>query len=101
MQIKVEFSGLVKAKLGQDASILTFDKGSGPQGVTLGEILRRLEETFANRRLSLLEGGEIKPGILLVRKGPSGGRAVMIQNFRNEWVQDQEVIILSSVMAGG
>jgi hypothetical protein len=101
MQVKIEFSGLVRAKLGQVSSTLTLEKRSELKGVMLREILHQLEETFADRRLSLLEGEEIKPGILLIRKGVNGGRTVLIPQLRDAWVQDQEVIILSSVMAGG
>ncbi len=101
MRLVVELLGLLRIKLSCNSLTLAVEKRPRSRQISLEEVLHRLEGLYADQRLKLIENGGIKKGILVMRKDPITSRTILIPELRNQWIGEQEVIVLATAMAGG
>jgi len=101
MRLCVELLGLMRIKLSCNSLMLSLEDPLASQRISLEELLRRLEALYAEQHLKLVENGEIKKGVLVMRKEPVSGRTECIPDLRDQWIKECEVVILATVMAGG
>jgi hypothetical protein len=101
MRLVVELFGLLRIKLSCNMLTLAVEEPPGAKQVSLEEVLHRLEALYAEQRLKLIEDGEIRKGILVMRKDPVCFRTQWIPELRNQWINEREIVVLATVMAGG
>lgn len=126
MKVRFEFLTLFREKTGTDRTVLDVPAIAGaaapagtaapavpqapvssaaqrppaPQAPTVIQALQALEEQYASRSVRLVEGGEVRKGVLVFLKDP-GGRTTRVLRAGEQRIAGGQSIMLSTAMEGG